>query len=280
MKNVYYAMTCMLVLINIACKKEYDEMSVYKNVSNQKQVSNIYILVHGAWHPASVWGKVKDKLEQKGHVVETVQLAGLGNDTTPLAQINLQTHVDSVVARINRQSGSVILVGHSYGGMVISRVGELLPTKIDKLVYVAAFMPISGESLIDLAVQDSLSVVTQNITINYPAITIPSQYIKEAFYNYSLQNNNQPLQNEIDTIIPLLRPHPVQTLLDTVILGSNFASLSKYYVECPDDQAITPYLQQMMYNRYPNTQVHTINNSDHSPFITRPNQLANYLKGL
>ncbi|MBT33439.1 MAG: hypothetical protein CMO01_27570 [Thalassobius sp.] len=269
------------------CQNEFDQIeselnpnTVNQSLSRKKKTSKTFVLIHGAWHPESVWDKVSDSLEQFGHNTITVQLPGLGNDTTALASINLQTHVDAVISAINSQSENVILVGHSYGGVVISQVGELIPSKIERLVYVSAFMLESGESLLQLALQDTLSFVTQHVVPNYPEITVPDEYLIEAFYNYSLQNNNQPLQQEIDALLPLIKPHPMQTFLDTVSLGSNYTSLAKSYVTCPDDQAITSDVQEFMYSRFPETDVHTINNSDHSPFITRPNQLANFLKHL
>ncbi|MDW7691641.1 alpha/beta fold hydrolase [Flammeovirgaceae bacterium SG7u.111] len=272
----------MLLLCN-ACQDELEQLEksvVADEFYHKKKTLHTYVLIHGAWHPESVWGNVQDKLEEFGHTIIAVQLAGLGNDNTPIGSVNLQTHVDQVIAAINAQPEEVILVGHSYGGVVISQVGESIPQKIKRLVYVSAFMPVSGESLIQLSLQDTLSVITQNVIVNPPGIYLPDSILIEAFYNYSLNNNNQPLQQEINDVLPLLRPQPIQTALDTVSLGSNYASLPKNYVACPNDQAVTPGLQSFMYSRFPGTSIHTINNSDHSPFVTRPNQLANYLKKL
>ena len=109
-----------------------------------------FVLVHGAWHGGWVWDLVRARLEAQGHIVLTPTLSGLGERSEELSSdITLQTHVADVIADIN-QSGieRFILVGHSYGGMVITGVADQLHARIDHLVYLDAAVPEDGQSML------------------------------------------------------------------------------------------------------------------------------------
>ena len=113
-----------------------------------------YILVHGAWHGAWCWYKVVPLLEAKGHKVIVIDLPGHGKDTTNPTNITLEDYVKKVVVVANEQTGQVILVGHSSGGVVISQAAEELGThKIAILIYLDAFIPKNGESVFSLVEQ-------------------------------------------------------------------------------------------------------------------------------
>jgi pimeloyl-ACP methyl ester carboxylesterase len=111
-----------------------------------------YVLVHGAWGGSYGWNKVRPRLQQAGHTVFSPSLTGLGERAhlaTPA--VNLSTHIQDVCNAIWYEDLSdIILVGHSYGGMVISGVADRLPERIQHLVYLDAFLPADGQSLYDL----------------------------------------------------------------------------------------------------------------------------------
>lgn len=107
------------------------------------------VIVHGAWGGAWQFSKVDPLLRERGFDVRRVTLTGLG-ERVHLASpdIGLGTHVDDVVNVILFENlRDIILVGHSYGGMVISGVAERVPERIARLVYLDAFVPEDGESL-------------------------------------------------------------------------------------------------------------------------------------
>src|SRR5215471_17226659 len=110
-----------------------------------------YILVHGAWHGRWCWEKVVPLLRQAGHRVETLDLPGHGQDRTPIREITLAAYTKRVCETLDDQAEPVILVGHSMGGIVITQVAEERPEKIQTLVYLTAFLPQNGESLLQLA---------------------------------------------------------------------------------------------------------------------------------
>jgi pimeloyl-ACP methyl ester carboxylesterase len=111
------------------------------------------VIVHGAWGGAWAFKRVEALLRQKGFDVYRPQLTGQG-DRVHLARtdIGLSTHIDDVVNTILYEDlRDVILVGHSYGGMIISGVSDRVPDRIRRLVYLDAMVPNDGESVVSLA---------------------------------------------------------------------------------------------------------------------------------
>jgi pimeloyl-ACP methyl ester carboxylesterase len=111
-----------------------------------------FVLVHGAWQGASTWDLVVPRLWAAGHRVYTPTLIGLGANAhrlTPL--VNLDMHIQDVVGVINYERlQDVILVGHSYAGMIITGVAEFAKERLERLVYVDAFVPGDGQSAMQL----------------------------------------------------------------------------------------------------------------------------------
>lgn len=112
-----------------------------------------FVLVHGGGHGGWCWNAVADRLRQLGHHVVAPTLSGLAERQDLLSPaITLDTHVNDVVARLVEGGLSdVILVGHSYGGMVITGVADRMPDQVRRLVYLDAAIPENGESLLDVS---------------------------------------------------------------------------------------------------------------------------------
>lgn len=112
----------------------------------------IFVLVHGSCHGGWCWKKIKLILETKGNKVYTPTLTGLGERSHLVQEnTNLNTHIQDIVQEfIYEDLRDVILVGHSYGGMVIGGVAEIIPKKIKHLVYLDAYIPEDNKSGFDL----------------------------------------------------------------------------------------------------------------------------------
>ena len=108
------------------------------------------VLVHGAFAGAWTWASVVPGLEAAGHVVEAIDLPGAAGDPTPVDEIDLRRYADRVVAQLAEGEEPAVLVGHSMGGMVITQAAALAPRRVIRLVYVCAFLPHAGQSLIAL----------------------------------------------------------------------------------------------------------------------------------
>ena len=116
------------------------------------QKRNTYVIVHGAWGGGWDWRAVDSLLARDGNHVQRVTLTGLG-ERHHLASpaIGLYTHIEDVVNTILWENlHDVVLVGHSYGGMVITGVVDRIPDRIKRVVYVDALLPDSGESVMSI----------------------------------------------------------------------------------------------------------------------------------
>jgi pimeloyl-ACP methyl ester carboxylesterase len=114
-----------------------------------------YVLVHGAWSGAQTWRKVRPLLWREGHAVFTPSLTGLG-ERVHLAspQVTLSTHIQDVANMMRFEDlTDVVLLGYSYGGMVVTGALEHIADRVKHLVYLDAFVPEDGQSLYGLTGQ-------------------------------------------------------------------------------------------------------------------------------
>lgn len=111
-----------------------------------------FVLVHGAWSGSYRWRKVRPLLWSRGHEVYTPCLTGLGERRHLNGpHVNLSTHIQDVANVLFYEDLSgVVLVGHSYGGMVVTGVADRVPERIAHLVYLDAFLPNDGDSVYSL----------------------------------------------------------------------------------------------------------------------------------
>jgi pimeloyl-ACP methyl ester carboxylesterase len=118
----------------------------------EKQMAT-FVVAHGAWAGSWAWTRVSDRLVAKGHRVLVPALSGLG-ERSHLAgsAINLTTHIDDVVNEVLwKDLTDIVLVGHSYGGFVITGVAEKIAERIGSIVYVDAFIPDDGQAFADFS---------------------------------------------------------------------------------------------------------------------------------
>jgi pimeloyl-ACP methyl ester carboxylesterase len=108
-----------------------------------------FVLVHGGWVGGWCWQKVIPLLEAAGHEVYAPTLTGLAERASELSpEVGLDTHIQDITGLLSEQNlQGVILVGHSYGGMVITGVVDAVPERIAHLVYLDTFVPRDGESM-------------------------------------------------------------------------------------------------------------------------------------
>jgi len=111
-----------------------------------------FLLVHGAWHSGRAWDRVVPLLESAGHRVLAPSLTGYGEKAHLLGpEVGLGTHVGDVVGLIEGERlDDVVLVGHSYAGMVVSGVAHRVPERIAQLVFLDAMVPEDGEAAVDV----------------------------------------------------------------------------------------------------------------------------------
>ena len=115
--------------------------------------SKTFVLVHGTWHGGWCWRRVADLLASKGHKVYAPSLTGLADRSHLLTRdVNLTTHANDVANLIKWEDlNDIVLVGHSSAGFVITQAAELIGGQVASIVYLDAFVPQVGDSLISLA---------------------------------------------------------------------------------------------------------------------------------
>ena len=115
-----------------------------------------FLLVHGAWHGGWCWRAVAALLRKAGHEVHAPSLTGLGDRRHLVnGKLNLDTHIEDVVQILEMEDlQKVVLVGHSYGGMVVTGVADREPARIARLVYLDAFVPENGKCVLDYTVPE------------------------------------------------------------------------------------------------------------------------------
>ena len=124
-----------------------------------------FVLVHGGFFGGWCWAKVAPKLRSKGHEVYTPTLTGYGERSHLLnSEIGLNTHVDDITNVILfEELNDVILLGHSYGGMVTGSVADRIPDRIRHLIYLDAFIPIHGKSMSDIQLNKSRNMFKEKV---------------------------------------------------------------------------------------------------------------------
>lgn len=133
------------------------------------------VFVHGAWGGGWDYKVLENLLEAKGHSVTRVTLTGHGDRIHLMSgDINLDTHIMDVVNTIKYEDlDDFILVGHSYGGMVVTGVADRIPEKIKHLVYMDALLPLDGESVMNMQPEERQAEIMQAVQQGGDGIGIP-----------------------------------------------------------------------------------------------------------
>jgi len=229
-----------------------------------------FVLIHGAWHGAWCWYKVAPLLARIGHQVSALDLPSAGIDGTPPAGVTLQAQVDRVVTFLDSIAEPVVLVGHSAAGGVVSMVADARPERVEKLVYLTAFLLPNGGSVATATLADTGSLAPAHLVFGADGtIDVDRAFRRDIFYG-------QCDDRDVTLAQSLLKPIGVRTTIDAIVTGAAFESVRRFYVTCLHDHAISPALQRQMYTALPCEQVLSIG-SDHSPFLSHPTAVVRAL---
>ena len=226
-----------------------------------------FVLVHGAWHGGWCWKKLTPLLRAAGHEVFTPTLSGLGDRAHLLSpQIGLNTHIADITALLEYEDlHNVILVGHSYGGMVITGVAEVAALRLSHLVFLDAFVPRDGQSLFD---------------------TIPDHGAgMRKIAEESGDGWNVPLGNatfgvtdaaDVAWMTTRITPQPLRSFEEPVRLTDQAAlALPRSYILCRQDEPslFDPFAEQARHAGWGYYELMTC----HDAMITVPEELADIL---
>ena len=231
------------------------------------------VLVHGAWHGAWCWERVIDGLCERGVPTIAVDLPGHGEDPGPMGDL----HGDAarVTDVIDSIGGPVVLVGHSYGGAVITEAG--VHPSVAQLVYLCAFALKEGETCWTAAVDDPRAAAISHV--GRPKLRMLE--IGEGGMVLDPTVASAVLYNDCDraTVVWALErlgPQPKVTL-QQVPRRFGWQVKPSTYVVCTNDLAVHPDLQRLLADRCSERLEW---DSDHSPFLSHPEQVIGLLAGL
>lgn len=179
---------------------------IYPAAFAQASAKPIYVIVHGAWGGSWAFKKVDSLLTEKGAVVYRPSLTGQGERVhLATTDVGLTTHIKDVVNMILYEDlHDVILVGHSYGGMVVTGVADSLPGRIKKLIYLDAIVPENGESVIGIqgSRADPIKKMVVNGFIVPPWVTAGKLPPKDVPHPYKTFTDSIVLTNKERLKIP------------------------------------------------------------------------------
>ena len=192
-----------------------------------------YVLIHGAWHTGDLLQPVGEAIRAHGHTVHTPTIAG--NRAGDSKEIGLEEATQSIIDYIHDNDLSdFILMGHSYGGMIISKLADTMPEKIRRLVYWNAFVPHDGESLNDMVPTFYVGMFDHICAeIGDGSVMLPYPVWREAFINDA---DGELARRAFDS----LNAHPYKTFCDKISLSMPLAEreIGKSYINCRQDTAM------------------------------------------
>jgi pimeloyl-ACP methyl ester carboxylesterase len=221
-----------------------------------------FVFVHGAFGGAWSLEPLREPLEAAGHSVETFDLPGGGNDETPSGEVTLASCAQRVSEALASRREPAILVGYSMGGAIVTQAASNTPENVAALVFVSAFMPSDGQSLLDLTQlpEGAEDMIQANIVIDGepPVATLPDAAALQAIYNCCTTEN-------ATICVARQRPQPVGPFADPVSVDEQvLAAIPRFYVLTMQDNSIPPALQRRMIEEHPCRKVVELD-ADHAP---------------
>ena len=230
-----------------------------------------FLVAHGAWSAGWAWKKMHPAMRRLGHELIVPTYTGLG-ERGHLAHkdIDLEAHIADVMGVLHAEDiEDAILVGHSYGGMVATGVADRAPGRFRHLVYVDAFVPRDGESVMDLRSPDSKGPMLEAVRTSGEGWKIPA-------------NPMPPDTSAADLawIMPRRMTQPLKTFEQRLRLAGAVEKLPRTYIYCkrarPDD-GFRKFADRA--RSEPGWTLLEIDSS-HNPNITAPDELAALLDGV
>lgn len=192
------------------------------------------VLVHGSWHTGELWEPVANSLRKAGHEVHTPTVAGHGKGVDK--RVNHAQCTQSITDYITKQNlNDIVLLGHSYGGTIISKVVEAIPERVRRLIYWNAFVLQDGESLNDnvpphyRALFDQISQASGD-----GSVMLPFPIWRDAFIN---DGDLATAERSYE----LLSSEPYQPFIDKLDLKKLYGlQTPRSYINCTEDIALPP----------------------------------------
>lgn len=233
-----------------------------------------FILVHGAWHGGWCWRKVKDYLLERGHRVFTPTLTGLGEKShLRNPDINLDTHIQDLENLIKwEELEKFVLVGHSYGGVIISAICDNNKDKVSHAIFLDAIVPNDGDTIITGGTKKDVELRFGPLTDGY---LIPPRDPT----NFGIPIN---MKNEIEWVKRLVTPHLVGTWIQPIRLKNGGSkNIPRTYIFCADREKITPKQKEKLdaYKKDPSWNYRELT-CGHDAMVIMPEETGNLFENI
>jgi len=230
-----------------------------------------FLVAHGAWSAGWAWKKMRPRLRERGHELWTPTYTGLG-ERVHLASndVRLDTHIEDVVKVFEYEDlREVILIGHSYGGMVATGVADRIPDRISQVVYIDAFVPRHGQSLNDLAVPEDRNLMREAAQKAGDAMRLPPRAMPPDTSAADLAWAN-----------PRRVMQPIGTFEQPIRLTGAVEQLRRTYIYCSKARPGDVFRQFAERAKSETGWTYREMDASHNPHITVPDALAAMLHEL
>ncbi|MCW8843117.1 MAG: alpha/beta fold hydrolase [Rhodobacteraceae bacterium] len=223
------------------------------------------LLVHGSCHGAWCWRDTIPALKALGHTARAINMPSHGGDPTPLSDVTLASCAQSVADALGEDT---VIVAHSWGGFPATLAADIAPAKVKRLIYLCAYVPREGHSLVDMRKLAPRQPILKAIARDPSGFSygIKPEYAQEVFYADCPAGTTEYALAHISQQATLPQTTPAK-------LGEGHKSVPKSYIRCLHDNAIPPEFQAEMTADWPPEDVYEMPTS-HSPFFTDPTGLA------
>ncbi len=230
-----------------------------------------FVLVHGAFGGAWCWEPVIERLEAAGHIAEAVDLPGCGDDRTPVADVTLESCVARVRETLAKNAEQAVLVGLSMGGVIITQAAGEVPERVASLIFVSAFMPRSGQSLLDLTQlpEGEGNMIKENMVVegDPPVAVLSDEAASQAIFN-------DCTQEQTAWAVARRRPQPLAPLATPISVDDRVVSaIPRAYVVTRNDRSLRPALQWRMIEEHRVERVIELE-ADHAPYLSATDELV------
>ena len=222
-----------------------------------------FVLIHGGMIGGNCWNTVRKLLQHKNHSVLTPTLTGLGEKKhLSHPDVDLETHIQDILNAIfYAEVSDIILVGHSYGGMVMTGVADRIPNMIKKMIYVAAVLPTDGESMFD-AIRPEISSFLHEGAQQGNGWEVPVG----APESYGIHASE-----EVKWFEKMTTPHPLKSFQQKLHFNdASFHGIERVYIKASKDDALDNMAKRAEEMGMPCYKI----NSGHFPMLTSPEALV------
>lgn len=229
-----------------------------------------YVLVHGAWGGGWYWERTARLLREAGHDVFTPTLTGLGERAHLLSpEVGLDMHVADIMAMLRcERLSDVVLVGHSYGGMVVTAVADRVAERIGTLVYLDAALPRSGEAMIDFVLPERRAKILEGVQARGEGWKVPPVPAE----HWGIDDPED--RRWLDALFGF---HPFRTMTDRIALSGRHLSVARKVYILASNYDPSPFRQFARRTRADPEWVNHEIATHHFAMVQKPRETADLL---